>query len=908
LTEHTASRAEKVPAPVQNTAAGLAPKRDCRCGSAAGLDGMCAGCRSSRLTLQRSALSEGGPSVAPPIVHDVLRSPGRPLEPKTREFMEARFGHDFSHVRVHTDARAAQSAQAVNANAYTVGRDIVFGGGRFQPQNSLGKHLLAHELTHVVQQSNVSKLSALKMSQPNEKSEKEADNLAKRTLSPSPVKISPVPLTAMKLQRQTIPGGGATPGPGEGLDLIFIVRAPESDEYTRSMELYIRTVLQGQVYEKIDNLDDLFRYLSKLNPDQQKIRRIRLVSHGHKTSGGVALIPPGKKKKRWFTPKEITEYSRRPEIRDLVKSVMAPQAVVEFWGCNIGKSQLAGKAWANLFQSRFSATTATLKTEFDHYLLPAKKGEKGFHVKGKKGPFRQVKHTSELDELSDEEKMKFQEWLQDLYWFLVENGDLPNVDRSYEEMMEYMIELFNRSNGDIRALAIETSKGNVIGPGNQDEWKRVWVTFEPISIVEAIEGNDRRAVAEVPTVPPPNKAQMAHSQNVTGPTEADQIANVSSTTQAQQTDALWMMGGDEKFLVVVAKALDRSSNDLSDPEAESGDLLNQMRWGLFLAISSKQQGNIPEEHITKLAYLWAGHLNQWTTDQDEDTIRKLSDAVIKLSLEEIRNIHKTQLQIIKVAPGSISANEKSVKPEEKAFEVQLKNTLAQLKEEEIIFLDKFQEHWDAITGSNTQQLINFIVGKAANKIANRLPRLGDRLNRLTKLWVIRHAGTLFLDITRLNMGDELSARRMMFFDTKETIEIYNFLIRHWSQKEVRKKRPVEVIQTGSRIGFQGPEERITKPEMGDRLRGLTLEKFANLYLSDKETAFRVADIVGSYVWENSPRMGTSAGREAVRRIDEGVKLFRDGLSAAYDIYALFNPIWNVIQTVVAVGEIFNGKP
>jgi hypothetical protein len=66
--------------------------------------------------------------------------------------MEPRFGHDFSGVRVHTDAQAAESARAVNALAYTVGRDVVFGAGQFAPQSPAGRRLMAHELTHVVQQ------------------------------------------------------------------------------------------------------------------------------------------------------------------------------------------------------------------------------------------------------------------------------------------------------------------------------------------------------------------------------------------------------------------------------------------------------------------------------------------------------------------------------------------------------------------------------------------------------------------------------------------------------------------------------------------------------------------------------------------------------------------------------------
>lgn len=88
----------------------------------------------------------------PPIVHEVLGSPGRPLDADTRSHMESRFGYDFGHVRVHSDAKAAESAAAVNAFAYTVGSDVVFGAGRFAPDSSAGRHLLAHELTHVVQQ------------------------------------------------------------------------------------------------------------------------------------------------------------------------------------------------------------------------------------------------------------------------------------------------------------------------------------------------------------------------------------------------------------------------------------------------------------------------------------------------------------------------------------------------------------------------------------------------------------------------------------------------------------------------------------------------------------------------------------------------------------------------------------
>src|SRR2546421_4898428 len=87
-----------------------------------------------------------GQSVAPPIVHDILRSPGQPLDSPTRDFMESRFGHDFSRVRVHSDQQAARSAEAVAAQAYTVGHNVVFGAGRSAPEGPNRQKLLAHEL------------------------------------------------------------------------------------------------------------------------------------------------------------------------------------------------------------------------------------------------------------------------------------------------------------------------------------------------------------------------------------------------------------------------------------------------------------------------------------------------------------------------------------------------------------------------------------------------------------------------------------------------------------------------------------------------------------------------------------------------------------------------------------------
>src|SRR5262249_2485509 len=115
----------------------------------------------------------------PPIVHEVLRSPGQPLDPATRALMEPPFGRDFSQVRVHTDAKAAESARAVNALAYTVGLDVVFRDGQHALSTTVGKRLLAHELTHVVQQDSAPKTEPnLVIGQANDVYEREADQVA----------------------------------------------------------------------------------------------------------------------------------------------------------------------------------------------------------------------------------------------------------------------------------------------------------------------------------------------------------------------------------------------------------------------------------------------------------------------------------------------------------------------------------------------------------------------------------------------------------------------------------------------------------------------------------------------------------------------------------------------------------
>ena len=127
-------------------------QRACSCGGSRNEEGgKCGECKA--LDLRRKAAGSALPAAARQAVERVLASPGRSLESPVRGAMGACFGRDLSDVRVHTDTQAAESAPAVGAVAYTVGRDIVFAAGRYAPETAGGKRLLAHELTHIFQHS-----------------------------------------------------------------------------------------------------------------------------------------------------------------------------------------------------------------------------------------------------------------------------------------------------------------------------------------------------------------------------------------------------------------------------------------------------------------------------------------------------------------------------------------------------------------------------------------------------------------------------------------------------------------------------------------------------------------------------------------------------------------------------------
>lgn len=170
--------------------------------------------------VQRRAKNQGEQTAVPGIVHDVLQTPGQSLDTTTRAALEPRFGYDFSQVRVHTDAKAAESAKSINAAAYTAGNHVVFANRRYEPMTQTGQRLLAHELTHVIQQKS-GLVSGGGIRSANDVFEQKAEYVAQQmTQQVAPIiqpKQAASPYhSAMPIQRQ--PENGEEEGPVVKID------------------------------------------------------------------------------------------------------------------------------------------------------------------------------------------------------------------------------------------------------------------------------------------------------------------------------------------------------------------------------------------------------------------------------------------------------------------------------------------------------------------------------------------------------------------------------------------------------------------------------------------------------------------------------------------------------------------
>lgn len=210
----------------------------------------------------------------PPTMHDGLRSTGQPLDLATRSFMEPRFGHDFSRVRVHTDACAAASARDINALAYTVGNEIVFGAGQFMSRTSEGSSLLAHELAHTIQQGRRPATAPLSIGPAASVAERETQHAASQIATgfpAGPISASTGPL----LQRQP-----AKAGAFDNEDPALQTRRLNAIGALRIAFQRLNTGLTGGFLWSFETVTpsgiDLTPIVSSLSPEAESARNARL--------------------------------------------------------------------------------------------------------------------------------------------------------------------------------------------------------------------------------------------------------------------------------------------------------------------------------------------------------------------------------------------------------------------------------------------------------------------------------------------------------------------------------------------------------------------------------------------------------------------------------------------------------
>lgn len=183
--------------------------------------------------VQRLAEEERSP------VLDVVSSGGHPLEEPVRTDMESRLGHDFSDVRVHTDDAASRSAVSVNAHAYTVGSNVVFQREKYDPSSTAGRTMLAHELTHVVQQRSgpvdgTPTGSGVRVSDPSDRFEREAAANAERVMS------GPAPASPAAIQRSVADGSGQPLQRAEGEEEEETAQGSSTEEATAQRDVVQR--------------------------------------------------------------------------------------------------------------------------------------------------------------------------------------------------------------------------------------------------------------------------------------------------------------------------------------------------------------------------------------------------------------------------------------------------------------------------------------------------------------------------------------------------------------------------------------------------------------------------------------------------------------------------------------------
>lgn len=264
-------------------------------------------------------------------MNEQLRSAGEPLDHATRSLMEARLGHDFSQVRVHADSGAAESNRLLDAEAYTVGNHIAFAQGSFNPSSEEGRKLLAHELTHVVQQGNhVSSSTNMKVGNPAHAAEREATSVAEGIGSTGAMQMPHAQISAPVVQRSK--GKKAKKPKRMDVALVFDDHDSLMAEADARADEVIRAFDVGDAKAKLTELVDA-RGLA--------IGTLHVISHADAT--GEIMIMSEKKEGEPQTASWVPITTLSLDLKDVFhsdepnRSEMAP-LTVDFRGCQTGEA------------------------------------------------------------------------------------------------------------------------------------------------------------------------------------------------------------------------------------------------------------------------------------------------------------------------------------------------------------------------------------------------------------------------------------------------------------------------------------------------------------------------------------------------------------------------------------------
>lgn len=321
---------------------GLSVQRKCAaCGVGSG---PCPKCEAEQGSmLHRKADAASGSSVSSDAAEFISHlGPGQPLDLETRAFFEPRLGHDFSHVRVHDGEQAVASAKSINARAYTIGSNMVFGAGEYAPESGEGRSLLAHELTHVVQQDGS---QGVRAGWSNEKHGLSHD-------------ISPG--DSLVLQREEAASGRSQGDRVDLSELKYVCIFVGQDLYGIQARRYVKTVMlehhlieASSMEEAMVKMRDHSRVALK-GGAAARIAEVVLIAHGNAT--GFVKIPLIKGHKG-TTPEEIAKLQEdflagaRQKFQETRAEVLGlfdgTQVIVR--GCRVGRSQEAVDALAAFF-------------------------------------------------------------------------------------------------------------------------------------------------------------------------------------------------------------------------------------------------------------------------------------------------------------------------------------------------------------------------------------------------------------------------------------------------------------------------------------------------------------------------------------------------------------------------------